>query len=141
VISTPFEGEAAVEDASVVLEDSWLFLNRDTELKNTDISLQKEGNLCSYAENFACANSRISLEKDCTMTTQFGNIYFLSGTELINSGIVRVDGWPDSSVTFSGATVTNDGELYVNLSGTADEESSFYNEGTLDISWMDGESE
>jgi hypothetical protein len=141
VISTPFEGEAAVEDASIVLEDSWMFLNRDTEIKNTDISLQKEGSLSSYAENFACESSRIAIEKDCTMTTQFGNIRFLSGTELTNSGVVSVDGWPDSSVTFSGASLTNYGELYVNLSGTADEESSFYNEGTLDISWMDGESE
>jgi serine/threonine protein kinase len=141
VISTPFEGEAAVEDASVVLEDSWLFLNRDTELKNTDISLQKEGNFCTYAESFACESSRIELEKDCTMTAQFGNIRFLSGTELTNSGVVRVDGWVDSSVTFSGATVTNYGELYVNLPGTADEESSFYNGGTLDIYWLDGESE
>jgi serine/threonine protein kinase len=141
VLSTPFEGEAVVEDASVVLEDSWLFLNRDTELKNTDISLQKEGSLSSYAENFTCDNSRIELEKDCNLTTEFGNISFLRGTELTNSGVVRVDGWPDSSVTFSGATVNNYGELYVNLSGTADEQSKFYNEGTLDISWMNGESE
>jgi hypothetical protein len=141
VISTPFEGETAVEDASVVLEDSWLFLNRDTELKNTDISLQKEGNLCTYAENFVCENSRIELEKDCTMTAQFGNISFFSKTELTNNGIVRVDGWIDNCVTFSGATVNNYGELYVYLPGTADEQSEFYNEGTLDISWMDGESE
>jgi hypothetical protein len=141
VLSAPFEGKAVVEDSSIVLEDSWLFFNRDVQLKNTDISLQKEGSLHSYAENFTCDNSRIALEKDCTLAAEFGNVSFLRGTELTNSGVVRVDGWNDSSVTFSGATVNNYGELYVYLPGTADEASKFYNEGTLDISWLDGEIE
>jgi hypothetical protein len=68
---------------------------------------------------------------------KYGNISFLNGTAVTNSGKISVDGWNDSRMVFEGASLTNYGEVEVNIPSTADADSAFENEGTLDIRWAE----
>jgi hypothetical protein len=137
VLSMPFAKDSVVADSTIVLEDSWLFFNRNVQLKNTEISLQKESSLRVCAENFFCNDCRITLEKDAVMAAEYGNISFLNKTAVTNSGKISVDGWNENRMVFEDASLTNYGEMDVYIPSTADEDSTFDNEGTLEIRWAE----
>jgi hypothetical protein len=137
VLSMPFAKDSVVADSTIVLEDSWLFFNRNVQLKNTEISLQKESSLRVCAENFFCNDCRITLEKDAVMAAEYGNISFLNKTAVTNSGKISVDGWNENRMVFEDASLTNYGEMDVYIPSTADEDSTFDNEGTLEIRWVE----
>jgi hypothetical protein len=42
VLSLPFAKDSVVADSTIMLEDSWLFFNRNVQLNNTEISLEKD---------------------------------------------------------------------------------------------------